>query len=162
MKLRTPVVTIGCYNEDTTHDDSVKVFHQNGYTCMMNITNAYIYTQWAIKFKPFQIANVQGLWRNINTNNIQNNTIPIHCNTLFYFEISLCAFGVIPKRRPERKIVLFLRLLYTVLTCVICMPLIPIIDLNKDQFTTMLHAIWYMIVLLNVVTLRGHAGVNIH
>jgi len=25
---------------DTTHDDSVKVFHQNDYTCMMNITNA--------------------------------------------------------------------------------------------------------------------------
>ena len=46
---------------DTTHDDRVKVFHQNDYTCMMNITNAYIYTQWAIRFKLFQIANVQGL-----------------------------------------------------------------------------------------------------
>ena len=61
MKLRTPYVTIGCYNEDTTHDYGVKVFHQNEYTCMMNITNAYIYTQWVIKFKLFQIANLQGL-----------------------------------------------------------------------------------------------------
>ena len=58
MKMRTPFVTIGCYNEDTTHDYSVKGFHQNDYTCMMNITNAYIYTQWAIKFKLFQIANL--------------------------------------------------------------------------------------------------------
>ena len=36
------------------------------------------------------------------------------------------------------------------LTCVIGMPLIPIIDLNKDQFTTMLHAICYMIVFIEL------------